>query len=60
MDYLHQCYALELAKDSRVDIGYTLGYLGAAHYMLRDADSARYYFRKVYDWNLEGGYQQCR
>lgn len=56
LGYFHQCYALELAKNSRIDIGYTLGYLGAAHYMLHDADSALYYFRKAYDWNLEVGH----
>ncbi|MEL7532811.1 MAG: tetratricopeptide repeat protein, partial [Bacteroidota bacterium] len=48
LDYFHQCYALERAKNSRVDIGYTLGYLGGAHYMLRNADSALYYFQMAH------------
>ncbi|MEL6652338.1 MAG: hypothetical protein AAFQ87_16170, partial [Bacteroidota bacterium] len=56
LEYFHQCYTLEKQKNARIDIGYTLGYIGTAHYYMRQLDSAKHYYQQAIDWNLETGH----
>ncbi|MFK7973156.1 MAG: tetratricopeptide repeat protein [Bacteroidia bacterium] len=53
LEYFRQCYALEKAKNAKVDMGYTLTYLAGGHYQSLNFDSAEHYYRAAYSLNLE-------
>ncbi|MEM7372085.1 MAG: tetratricopeptide repeat protein [Bacteroidota bacterium] len=52
LSYFRECYQLEKAQQKKVDLAYTLNYLGGVHYQMLEFDSAVYYFRTAYENNL--------